>query len=167
MRRLAWWVAWHIGGERLIFGDAITRSGVRFRADPRLPLDALTRDAVHADNRLDRGHVARRADLLWVRSRRPGRPTPTRVPREHWNVILYRLEDGLRFRCFVLTQQIDPGLRSATGYLDDFDTYAGSVADLETRTGLTFPGLGVQAGVRDGLAAPGPVLVTDALDVRW
>lgn len=227
VRRLAWWVAWHVDGERLIPGDAITRSGVRFRADPRLPLDAQTRDAVYADNRLDRGHIARRADLLWgpVEEARQANSdsffftniTPqmddfnqerlggswglleaavlseeglvprrltlfggpvlgaddpeyrglVQVPREHWKVILYRLEDELRFRCFVLTQQIDPDLRSATGYLDDFDTYAVSVADLETRTGLTFPGLGAQSGVRDGLAAPGPVLVTDALDVRW
>ncbi|HSO64773.1 MAG TPA: hypothetical protein VLQ78_06695 [Ornithinibacter sp.] len=89
------------------------------------------------------------------------------VPREHWKVILHRLEDELRFHCFVLAQQIDPDLLSATGYLDDFDTYAVSIAELETRTGLTFPGLAAQAGVRDGLAAPGPVLVTDALDVRW
>ena len=37
------------------------------------------------------------------------------VPREHWKVILHRLDDELRFHCFVLTQQIDPDPRSATG----------------------------------------------------
>lgn len=226
VRRLAWWVAWHIDGDRLIPGDSISRSGIRFRADPRLPLDAQTRDAVYADNRLDRGHVARRADLLWGpldEARRansdsffftnitpqmddfnqerlggswglleaailsteglvprrltlfggpvlgaddPAYRDLVQVPREHWKVVVYRLDGELRFRGFVLTQQIDPGLRSVTGYLDDFDTYAVSLADLEARTGLAFPGLAEVAGVRDGLR-DGPVLVTSALDVRW
>ena len=226
VRRLAWWVAWHVDGDRLLPGDSISRSGIRFRPDPRLPLDAQTRDAVYADNRLDRGHVARRADLLWgpvEEARRansdsfhftnitpqmddfnqerlggswglleaailsqeglvprrltlfggpvlaaddPAYRDLVQVPREHWKVVVYRLDDTLRFRCFVLTQQIDPDLRPATGYLDAFDTYAVSLADLGTRTGLAFPGLAVE-GVRDALTAPGPVLVTDALDVTW
>ena len=226
VRRLAWWVAWQIDGDRLIPGDSISRSGIRFRADPRLPLDAQTRDAVYADNRLDRGHVARRADLLWgpvgearqansdsffftnitpqmddfnqerlggswglleaailsqegLVPRRltlfggpvlgaddPAYRDLVQVPREHWKLVAYRLDGELRFRCFVLTQQIDPGLRSVAGYLDDFDTYAVSLADLEARTGVAFPGLAGLAGVRDGLG-DGPVLVTSALDVRW
>ena len=226
-RRLAWWVAWHIDGDRLLPGDSITRAGIRFRPDPRLPLDAQTGDAVYVDNRLDRGHVARRADLLWgpveeaqqansdsffftnitpqmddfnqerlggtwglleaaVLSEEglvPRRLTlfggpvlaaddpPYRdlvqVPREHWKVIVYRLDDELRFRCFVLTQEIDPARRTAADYLDAFDTYAVLLADLEARTGLSFAGLADVAGVRGGLAAPTPVLVTSALDVRW
>ncbi|MDZ5662817.1 DNA/RNA non-specific endonuclease [Nocardioides sp. S-58] len=64
-RRLAWWVAWNIDGLRLFPGDSISRSGERFRADPRIPAEAQTLDAAYADNRLDRGHVARRSDLLW------------------------------------------------------------------------------------------------------
>ena len=226
-RRLAWWVAWHIDGDRLLPGDSITRAGIRFRPDPRLPLDAQTGDAVYVDNRLDRGHVARRADLLWgpveeaqqansdsffftnitpqmddfnqerlggtwglleaaVLSEEglvPRRLTlfggpvlatddpPYRdlvqVPREHWKVIVYRLDDELRFRCFVLTQEIDPARRTAADYLDAFDTYAVPLTDLEARTGLSFAGLADVAGVRGGLAAPTPVLVTSALDVRW
>ena len=226
-RRLAWWVAWHIDGDRLLPGDSITRAGIRFRPDPRLPLDAQTRDAVYADNRLDRGHVARRADLLWgpveeaqqansdsfyftnitpqmdafnqerlggtwglleaailseeglvprrltlfggpvLAADDPPYRDLVQVPREHWKVVVYRLDEELRFRCFVLTQEIDPAQRSAADYLDEFDTYAVSLADLEARTGLSFPGLADVAGVRDALPAPGPVLVTSALDVRW
>ena len=64
-RRLASWVAWNIDGDRLHPGESIPRSGTRFRADPRVPDDHQTLDPVYADNRLDRGHVARRADLLW------------------------------------------------------------------------------------------------------
>jgi endonuclease G len=64
-RRLAWWVAWNIDGLRLFPGDSISRSGQRFRLDPRIPADAQTGEEVYADNDLDRGHIARRSDLLW------------------------------------------------------------------------------------------------------
>jgi endonuclease G, mitochondrial len=227
VRRLAWWVAWHVDGDRLLPGDSISRSGIRFRPDPRLPADAQTGDAVYADNRLDRGHVARRADLLWgpvEEARRanadsfhftnitpqmddfnqerlggswglleaavlshaglvPRRLTlfggpvlaaddpPYRglvqVPREHWKVVVYRLDGELRFRCFVLSQQIDPGLRTTAGYLDAFDTYAVPLADLAARTALAFPGLAARERARDALPTAGPVLVASALDVRW
>ncbi len=64
-RRLAWWVAWNIDGLRLFPSDSISRSGQRFRLDPRIPADSQTGEEVYADNDLDRGHVARRSDLLW------------------------------------------------------------------------------------------------------
>ena len=64
-RRLAWWVAWNVDGRRLFPSDGISRSGIRFRLDPRIPADAQTGEEVYADNDLDRGHVARRSDLLW------------------------------------------------------------------------------------------------------
>lgn len=63
-RRLARWVAWNIDGMRLFPGDSIPRSD-DFRLDPRLPADAQTGEEVYAGNDLDRGHIARRADLLW------------------------------------------------------------------------------------------------------
>lgn len=235
-RRLASWVAWNIDGDRLHPGESIPRSGTRFRADPRVPDDHQTLDPVYADNRLDRGHVARRADLLWgpldealeansdsfffpnitpqmddfnqerlggswgmleaailseegLRPRRlslfggpvladddPPYRDLVRIPREHWKVVVYRLEGVLRFRCFLLTQQIDPGRRSAVGYLDEFDTYALPLADLAARTGLGFPGLVEASG--DDARSPGdrpvdampqraPLLVRSALDVQW
>lgn len=60
-RRLAWSVAWNVDGLR--FFPGIGR--VRFFTDDRLPLEQQTTAAVYADNDLDRGHLARRADLLW------------------------------------------------------------------------------------------------------
>jgi endonuclease G len=63
-RKLARWVAWNIDGLRLFPGDSIPRED-EFRLDPRLPEDAQTGEAVYADNDLDRGHLARRSDLLW------------------------------------------------------------------------------------------------------
>jgi len=227
VRRLAWWVAWNIDGERLFPGDSITRAGLRFRPDSRLGPDEQTTDAVYAGNRLDRGHVARRADLLWgsVEEARQANSdsfffpniTPqmddfnqerlggswglleaavlsqeglaprrlslfggpvlapddppyrglVQVPREHWKVITYRLDGELRCRCFVLTQQLDLTLRPVTGYLDEFDTYAVSVAALEVRTGVRFPGLSGAAQPSPAVAGAGPALVTSALDVTW
>jgi endonuclease G len=62
-RRLARWVAWNIDG-RTRFAD-ISRKGQKFRADPRLPASGQVLNDVYDRNRLDRGHLARRADLLW------------------------------------------------------------------------------------------------------
>lgn len=64
-RRLAWWVAWNVDGLRLFPSDSISRSGERFKLDPRIPDTAQTGEEVYADNDLDRGHIARRSDLLW------------------------------------------------------------------------------------------------------
>ena len=65
IRRLAWWVAWNVDGLRLFPSESISRSGERFRLDPRVPATAQTGEAAYADNDLDRGHIARRSDLLW------------------------------------------------------------------------------------------------------
>ena len=65
VRRLAWWVAWNVDGLTLFPSDSISRSGERFKLDPRLPAGAQTGEEVYADNDLDRGHLARRSDLLW------------------------------------------------------------------------------------------------------
>ncbi|WP_111768140.1 DNA/RNA non-specific endonuclease [Nakamurella deserti] len=62
-RRLARWVAWNIDGSTR-FSD-ISRDGQKFRADPRLPVSGQVLNDVYDRNRLDRGHLARRADLLW------------------------------------------------------------------------------------------------------
>lgn len=61
-RRLARWVAWNVDGGGLL---KLSRSSMTFRLDPRLPADVQTGEAVYAANRLDRGHLARRSDLLW------------------------------------------------------------------------------------------------------
>ena len=64
-RRLARWVAWNIDGLRFEFADRITRDGVDFRPDPRVDSDLQTLGHVYTNNNLDRGHLARRSDLLW------------------------------------------------------------------------------------------------------
>ncbi len=64
-RKLAAWVAWNIDGLTLFPSESISRSGERFKIDPRLPQERQTGEDVYADNDLDRGHIARRSDLLW------------------------------------------------------------------------------------------------------
>jgi endonuclease G, mitochondrial len=61
-RRFAFWVAWNIDGGAL---KALSRTGQRFVKDPQVPADLQVGDELYADNHLDRGHLARRADLLW------------------------------------------------------------------------------------------------------
>ncbi|WP_186808204.1 GNAT family N-acetyltransferase [Agrococcus baldri] len=61
-RRLAWSVAWNVDGRR--FHPGIGRAS-GFSLDDRLTEEQQTGEAVYRDNDLDRGHIARRADLLW------------------------------------------------------------------------------------------------------
>ncbi|RKT54307.1 DNA/RNA non-specific endonuclease [Saccharothrix australiensis] len=61
-RRFAFWVAWNIDGRTL---KSINRSGIPFVLDPRIPAEFQVGDELYRGNRLDRGHLARRADLLW------------------------------------------------------------------------------------------------------
>ncbi|MDN6301406.1 MAG: DNA/RNA non-specific endonuclease, partial [Micrococcaceae bacterium] len=61
-RRFAYWVAWNIDGGAL---KRLSRRGISFALDPRIPAHAQTGNELYAGNRLDRGHLARRADLTW------------------------------------------------------------------------------------------------------
>ncbi|MEU8435575.1 DNA/RNA non-specific endonuclease [Streptomyces sp. NPDC029216] len=63
-RRFAIWVAWNIDGGAL---KALNRKGIEFVKDSRLPAgDQVDNDLYKGrTNRLDRGHIARRADLCW------------------------------------------------------------------------------------------------------
>ncbi|WP_458778699.1 DNA/RNA non-specific endonuclease [Arthrobacter sp. D3-16] len=61
-RRFARWVAWNIDGGTL---KKVNRQGVPFVKDPRIPAEFQNGDELYSGNRLDRGHLARRADLLW------------------------------------------------------------------------------------------------------
>ena len=61
-RKLSKWVAWNIDGGSL---RKLSRNGIRFKKDPNLPKEAQIGDELYANNPLDRGHIARRADLLW------------------------------------------------------------------------------------------------------
>ncbi|MGO1727957.1 MAG: DNA/RNA non-specific endonuclease [Glutamicibacter ardleyensis] len=61
-RRLARWVAWNIDGAST---KRLSRSGIDFDKDPRLPEEFQSGNELYKGNRLDRGHIARRADLVW------------------------------------------------------------------------------------------------------
>jgi DNA/RNA endonuclease G (NUC1) len=61
-RRLPIWVAWNVDGGAL---KRLSRSGIPFIKDPRLPATAQVGNELYEANRLDRGHIARRADLTW------------------------------------------------------------------------------------------------------
>lgn len=61
-RRLAAVVGCGIDGARLVDLD---REGIDWRLDPRLPADDQTGEEVYADNDLDRGHLVRRASVVW------------------------------------------------------------------------------------------------------
>ncbi|GJF30936.1 hypothetical protein KNE206_36360 [Kitasatospora sp. NE20-6] len=61
-RRFAFWVAWNIDGGSI---KRLSRSGIDFVKDRRLPFEVQVGNELYSGNRLDRGHIARRADLLW------------------------------------------------------------------------------------------------------
>lgn len=61
-RKFAFWVAWNIDGGRL---KSLSRKGLNFGFDSRIPVGLQVGDDIYKGNRLDRGHIARRADLLW------------------------------------------------------------------------------------------------------
>jgi endonuclease G len=61
-RCLARWVAWNIDGGHL---RRLPRKNIDFLKDPRIPAQFQTGNELYTGNRLDRGHIARRADLLW------------------------------------------------------------------------------------------------------
>jgi endonuclease G len=62
-RRFARWVAWNIDGGTL---KKINRNGIPFVKDPRIADEFQSGNELYSGNRLDRGHLARRADLLWA-----------------------------------------------------------------------------------------------------
>ncbi len=61
-RRFAYWVAWNIDGSSI---KKLSRDGIPFILDPDIPANFQAGDELYKNNRLDRGHIARRADLLW------------------------------------------------------------------------------------------------------
>ncbi|TVL91054.1 DNA/RNA non-specific endonuclease [Streptomyces sp. SAJ15] len=61
-RRFAFWAGWNIDGGSL---KRLSRNGIKFVKDQRLPAEVQVGNEVYGARRLDRGHIARRADLLW------------------------------------------------------------------------------------------------------
>jgi endonuclease G, mitochondrial len=62
IRRFAIWVAWNVDGGNI---KKINRKGIPFIFDPQIPRQFQVGDELYEKNRLDRGHIARRADLIW------------------------------------------------------------------------------------------------------
>lgn len=59
-RRLARFVAWNVdGAQKVVLGSH------GFKLDSRLDADLQSDNALYEHNNLDRGHIARRADLAW------------------------------------------------------------------------------------------------------
>lgn len=61
-RKLARWAAWNIDGSQI---KALSRSGLEFVLDPLVDAKWQIDHTLYAGNRLDRGHIARRRDLVW------------------------------------------------------------------------------------------------------
>src|SRR5205823_1118241 len=61
-RRFCRWVAWNIDGNGL---QQLSRTGLQFVLDTEYEDEHQVDDRLYAHDRLDRGHIARRADLLW------------------------------------------------------------------------------------------------------
>ena len=62
VRKFAFWVGWNIDGENF---RRLSRRGIPFILDSRIPAEFQAGEELYAGNRLDRGHIARRADLIW------------------------------------------------------------------------------------------------------
>lgn len=62
IRRFAFWVGWNIDGGDI---KKVSRKGISFILDPSIPQEFQVGDEIYEGNRLDRRHIARRADLLW------------------------------------------------------------------------------------------------------
>ncbi|MFT5821512.1 MAG: endonuclease G [Crocinitomix sp.] len=61
-RKLAAWSAWNIDGERMVKVNGNSRF---FKRDPKIPKEAQIGNELYKSNPLDRGHIARRAELCW------------------------------------------------------------------------------------------------------
>ena len=61
-RGFAIWVGWNVDGGSI---KKLSRKGIPFIVDPEIPIEFQVGDELYDRNRLDRGHVARRADLVW------------------------------------------------------------------------------------------------------
>jgi endonuclease G, mitochondrial len=62
IRRFAFWVGWNVDGGNI---KKLSRKNIPFIFDPNIPMEFQVGEGLYEGNRLDRGHIARRADLLW------------------------------------------------------------------------------------------------------
>ncbi len=62
LRRFAICVGWNVDGGNI---KKVSRKGIRFVLDPDIPSEYQIGEQLYKVNRLDQGHIARRADLIW------------------------------------------------------------------------------------------------------
>ncbi|WIM68524.1 DNA/RNA non-specific endonuclease [Corynebacterium breve] len=60
--KFARWVAWNVDGGNI---QRLSRKGISFNYDSRFSREFQAGDDLYKGNDLDRGHIARRADLTW------------------------------------------------------------------------------------------------------
>jgi endonuclease G len=193
-RRYARWVAYNIDGGRVVKAG-IKRAG--WKRDGRIPNAAQIGDELYGNSIIDRGHLAKREDLLWGTPEEASRANAdsffftnaspqhkefnegiwkqledaifretdvadlkvsvftgpiyrdddrtyrgVRIPRDFWKIIVWVDEEkGLRASAFVMTQDDLIANLEALG-LEKFKVYQVRVAEVESRTGLTFAKLG-------------------------
>ncbi len=182
-RGFARWVAWNVDGAAM---QKLSRSSMRFRYDPKVPERYQVGDELYSDNRIDRGHLARRADLTWgedavyeevevqhLRISVLGGPVladgdqvyrGVALPKEFWKVVIFVEHDTLKARAFLLTQSLD---RLEILALDEFRAYQVRLDILTARTGIDFgDALSAAATLPQGIRVSREPLESVA-DIRW
>ncbi len=182
-RRFARWVGGNIDGASI---KLLPRTDVAFTKDPRLLATTQIGNEFYRGNRLDRGHLARRVDLLWGempeaqaanrdsfyytniapqmddfnQSRQDGLCRGAGLPAEYWKLLFFREHGVLKSRAFLLTQDLEH-LRALQD-LDEFRVYQIGVTELEERTRLRFPDAVPGTG-----ALPEREPLSTAADIAW
>lgn len=190
-RKMAIWVAWNIDGGSI---KKLSRSNISFKTDPRIPSKYQAGESLYSNNDLDRGHIARRADLLWgsledakkanidsffftniapqmndfnqsglggiwgaledavfrdvdvddLKISMIGGPVfneddrtyrKLKIPREFYKVLFYKVNDELKSKAFLLTQNLED---LETLELQAFKVYEVTLSELELRCKFRF-----------------------------
>ena len=84
-------------------------------------------------------------------------------------MVIYAVDGSLRFRAFVLTQDITEAGFRRLDYLAEFQTYQVDLADLEQRTTLSLANLRTVVDDRQLRKArlENPIHVTDVTGIAW
>ncbi|MGE5697819.1 MAG: DNA/RNA non-specific endonuclease [Candidatus Sericytochromatia bacterium] len=229
-RKLCRWVAWNIDGSTLPkpnSPDAIGREDLEFTIDPRIDPGLQTNNKVYKKNRLDRGHIARRADLLWgphdeavlanqdsfyltnitpqmdnfnqsalhgvwgrlenalldhvdeddarisvmagpvlADSDQPYRNVL--VPREFWKLLIYRSDNELRTRGFIVSQSLD-GLKERDPFAE-FVVAERTVEQIADQAKVTFDAALSEAQFRGRRRTRGrvePRIISNEAQIEW
>ena len=87
------------------------------------------------------------------------------VPRSFWKLLAYVVDERLRARAFMLTQDL-AGLEPIT-FDEQYVIHGLSVPDLQERTGLHFAQVLRDADQAHQGLRPAQAIVQDPYDIRW